>query len=86
VLSEEVCETLSDAAKMKDVSLEVTGDDGVINGVHRLLYEIIYNLCDNAIKKKILLMSMKMQFQIQAGIQYMVIRIRKAEIVLILGY
>ena len=50
VLSEEVCETLSDAAKLKDVSLEVTGDDGVINGVRRLLYEIVYNLCDNAIK------------------------------------
>ena len=50
VLSEEVCETLSDAAKLKDVSLEVSGDDGVMNGVRRLLYEVIYNLCDNAIK------------------------------------
>ena len=50
VLSEEVCETLADAAKLKDVSLEVAGDDGVINGVRRLLYEIVYNLCDNAIK------------------------------------
>ena len=50
VLSAEVCETLADAAKLKDVSLEVIGDDGVINGVRRLLYEIVYNLCDNAIK------------------------------------
>ena len=50
LLAEEVCETLSDAAKMKNVSLSVSGDEGVINGVHRLLYEIIYNLCDNAIK------------------------------------
>ena len=50
VLSEEVCETLSDAARMKNISLEVCGDDGVINGVRRLLYEIVYNLCDNAIK------------------------------------
>lgn len=50
VLSEEVCETLADAAKLKDVSLEVTGDDGIINGVRRLLYEVVYNLCDNAIK------------------------------------
>ena len=50
VLSEEVCETLADAAKLKDVSLEVTGDEGVINGVRRLLYEVVYNLCDNAIK------------------------------------
>jgi len=50
VLSEEVCEALADAAKLKDVSLEVTGDNGTINGVRRLLYEIVYNLCDNAIK------------------------------------
>ena len=50
VLSEEVCETLADAAKLKDVSLKVSGDDGIINGVRRLLYEVVYNLCDNAIK------------------------------------
>jgi len=49
-LCEEVCETLADAAKLKGVSLEATGDDGVINGVRRLLYEVVYNLCDNAIK------------------------------------
>ena len=50
VLSEEVCETLTDAAKMKNVSMEVIGDDGIVNGVRRLLFEVIYNLCDNAIK------------------------------------
>ena len=50
VLAEEVCETLADAAKVKDVSLEVAGDDGVVNGVRRLLFEVVYNLCDNAIK------------------------------------
>lgn len=50
VLSEEVCDTLSDAARMKKVSLEVSGDAGVINGVRRLLYEVVYNLCDNAIQ------------------------------------
>ena len=49
-LSEEVYESLEDAAKLKDVSLEVTGDPGMINGVRRLLYEVVYNLCDNAIK------------------------------------
>ena len=49
-LAEEVCETLADAAKVKDVSLEVTGDDGIVNGVRRLLFEVVYNLCDNAIK------------------------------------
>ena len=50
VLSEEVCDTLADAAKLKGVSLEIIGEDGVVNGVRRLLYEVVYNLCDNAIK------------------------------------
>lgn len=50
VLSEEVCEVLSDAAKQKNISLEIAGDDGVVHGVRRLLFEIIYNLCDNGIK------------------------------------
>ena len=50
VIDEELSQNLADAAKLKDVSLEVTGDDGVMNGVHRLLYEVVYNLCDNAIK------------------------------------
>ena len=50
VIAEEVSQNLADAANLKDVSLEVTGDDGVMNGVRRLLYEVVYNLCDNAIK------------------------------------
>ncbi len=50
ILSEEICETLAEAARLKEVSLEVTGDEGVVNGVRRLLYEVVYNLCDNAIK------------------------------------
>ena len=49
-VSEEVCEILSDAAGLKDVSLEVTGDTGLIMGARKLLYEIVYNLCDSAIK------------------------------------
>ena len=49
-LAAEVCETLSDAAKIKDVALNVEGDLGIIYGVRQLLYEVIYNLCDNAIK------------------------------------
>lgn len=46
----EVCETLNDAAKIKDVALSVEGDLGMMYGVRQLLYEVIYNLCDNAIK------------------------------------
>lgn len=49
-LAEEVCESLGGVAKNKEVSLEIEGDSGTITGVRRLLYEIIFNLCDNAIK------------------------------------
>ena len=50
VISEEVCEMLEDAAKQKGVSLEVSGEEGIFHGVRRLLYEMIYNLCDNAVR------------------------------------
>lgn len=50
LLSEEVCEALADIARKNHISLEVTGDMGALTGVRRLLYEIIYNLCDNGIK------------------------------------
>lgn len=49
-ISEEVCEILSETAKQKSVALEVVGDEGNMQGVRRLLYEVVYNLCDNAIK------------------------------------
>ena len=49
-LSQDVQLALRDAAAAKDVTLSVTGDDGLITGVRRLLYEIVYNLCDNAIR------------------------------------
>ena len=49
-LAEEVCESLADAAAQKGLSMEVKGDAGMMKGVRRLIYELIYNLCDNAIK------------------------------------
>ncbi len=49
-LAQEVCESLCDIAQAKDVTLTADGDDVSVIGVRRLLHEIIYNLCDNAIK------------------------------------
>ena len=49
-LSREVAATLSDAAAQRNVSISVCGEDCRITGVRRLLSEIIFNLCDNAIK------------------------------------
>lgn len=49
-VANEVVEVLTASATKKDVSLEVIGDACVIYGVRRYIYEIIYNLCDNAIR------------------------------------
>ena len=49
-VANEVIEILTASAVKKNVSLEVTGDACVIYGVRRYIYEIIYNLCDNAIR------------------------------------
>lgn len=50
VIAEEVVEVLGTAAKEKNVELKVEAEEVIINGVRRYLYEIIYNLCDNAIR------------------------------------
>ena len=49
-VSQEAAENLHDAAAARNVTVSVTGRPAVIPGVRRLLYEIVYNLCDNAIK------------------------------------
>ena len=49
-VAQEAAQTLQDAAAARQITLSVQGDPAVIPGVHRLLYEIVYNLCDNAIK------------------------------------
>ena len=49
-VSQEAAETLQDAAAARQVTVSVQGEPTVIPGVRRLLYEIVYNLCDNAIK------------------------------------
>ena len=49
-LSQEVARDLGSAAKQKNVALRVEGEPAVVQGVRRLLYETVYNLCDNAIQ------------------------------------
>lgn len=46
----EVMEVLSASAKTKNLSLNLEGDSGLINGVEPVIYEMVYNLVDNAIK------------------------------------
>lgn len=49
-VSQEAAENLHDAAAARNVTVNVTGQPAVLPGVRRLIYEIVYNLCDNAIK------------------------------------
>lgn len=49
-IASEVCGTLRDSADKKDIALETSGDKASVDGVRHLLFEVVYNLCDNAIK------------------------------------
>ncbi|MCI5862362.1 MAG: ATP-binding protein [Lachnospiraceae bacterium] len=49
-VANEVVEILSQAAEKKNVDISLRGEHCIINGVRRYIYEIIYNLCDNAIR------------------------------------
>lgn len=46
----DVVSELSAAAKKRGVTINLTGQRTVISGVPRLVHELIYNLCDNAIR------------------------------------
>ena len=49
-LAEDVKEILAPSAAEKNVKIHVAGNGFTIKGIRRMLQEIIYNLCDNAIK------------------------------------
>ena len=49
-VASEACGVLRDSADKKDITLSVSGDSGNVYGVKHLLFEVIYNLCDNGIK------------------------------------
>lgn len=41
---------ISSAAELAGVTVALSGKPAVINGIPQLLYEIVFNLCDNAVK------------------------------------
>lgn len=49
-LAEEVRSVLEGACEAKHINMKLMGEHVCVDGVKRLLYEIIYNLCDNAVK------------------------------------
>lgn len=50
LMAEEVINSLSQKAADKNVEIKINGEDTDIKAVPHLLYEMIFNLCDNAIK------------------------------------
>lgn len=46
----QVLQSLLPAADQRNITVELLGEHTVITGVQRLAYELIYNLCDNAIR------------------------------------
>ena len=49
-LAREAAESLQSAAAARNVTITVEGEPVELTGGRRLLYEIVFNLCDNAIK------------------------------------
>lgn len=49
-VAEDVCKRLEMTASKRNIRVETPKDPVKINGVENILYEMIYNLCDNAIK------------------------------------
>ena len=49
-LADEVKGVLEGACEAKNINMKLMGEHVCVDGVKRLLYEIIYNLCDNAVK------------------------------------
>ncbi len=49
-LTREICTLLSTQAEKKHVHIEVSGGNVIYHGIRRILDEMIYNVCENAIK------------------------------------
>ena len=49
-LAEDVKAILEPSAREKQVSIQTTGEGFQVEGVRRMLHEVVYNLCENAVK------------------------------------
>lgn len=49
-ISDEAVKVLSSAAENNNVTVSLKGNTCIIKGIRRYLYEIVYNLCDNAVR------------------------------------
>ncbi len=49
-LAAQVLSGLQPVAESQQISLSLTGEEAVVSGIQHILWEMVYNLCDNAIK------------------------------------
>lgn len=49
-ISNEVAESLKTSAQKNNITIRVDGEKSVVSGSRSQLYELVYNLCDNAIR------------------------------------
>lgn len=49
-VAKEALEMVDPIAERRNISLTIKGEPAPLTSVHKLLYDIIYNLCDNAVK------------------------------------
>ncbi len=49
-ITREAMEVITPLAEKKNISLNLSGDSSLINGVRPVIYEMVYNLIDNAVK------------------------------------
>ncbi|MDO4540817.1 MAG: ATP-binding protein [Syntrophomonadaceae bacterium] len=49
-LARAVAERLRDTAELRDITISVAGQGGVVMGLEPFLREMVFNLCDNAVK------------------------------------
>lgn len=49
-VTKEVVDSLQAVARQRKINMTIDGDVPTINGVRQIIYEMIYNLCDNAVK------------------------------------
>ena len=49
-VAKEALEMVDPIAESRNISLAIKGEPAPLTSVHKLLYDIIYNLCDNAVK------------------------------------
>ena len=70
---EEVSACLQDEAIKRNIKLNFEGIKGQMTGVYRLLYEVIYNLCENAIK-----------YNVDGGSVFLKVEERKKEVGIII--